>query len=84
MTPNPYLWLIPMLPLAGAAVNGFFGRRSSKKAVVSIALFASGAAFLMALWIALRFSSSAAPYGQNLAPWIRAGRFQGAAVLVPG
>ena len=27
MTPNLNLWLIPVLPLAGAAVNGFFGRR---------------------------------------------------------
>ena len=76
MTKNPYLWLIPMLPLAGAAVNGLFGRHSSKRAVVTIALFGSGAAFLIALWIALGFSSEAAPYVQNLAPWIRAGSFQ--------
>ena len=48
MTPNPYLWLIPVLPLAGAAINGFFGRRSSKKAVVTIALSFCGAAFVMA------------------------------------
>ena len=26
MTPNPYLWLLPILPLA--AINGFFGRHS--------------------------------------------------------
>jgi NADH-quinone oxidoreductase subunit L len=76
MTPNPYLWLIPMLPLAGAAVNGLFGRRSSKKAVVAIALFSAGAAFLMALRIASQFSSAAAPYVQNVAPWIRSGSFQ--------
>ena len=38
MTPNPYLWLIPVLPLAGAAINGFFGRQSSKKAITAVAL----------------------------------------------
>ena len=26
MTPNLHLWLIPVLPLAGAAINGFFGQ----------------------------------------------------------
>ncbi len=53
MTPNPYLWLLPILPLAGAAINGFFGRHSSKKAITAIALTFCGAAFVMALWIAV-------------------------------
>ena len=26
MTDNLYLWAIPLLPLAGAAINGLFGR----------------------------------------------------------
>ncbi|MFY9790998.1 MAG: hypothetical protein WAJ99_07415 [Candidatus Sulfotelmatobacter sp.] len=56
------LWLIPLLPLAGAAINGFFGKRSSRKAVTTIALVFSGAAFAMALWVAMRFSSLALPY----------------------
>ncbi|MGD0414338.1 MAG: NADH-quinone oxidoreductase subunit L [Terriglobales bacterium] len=76
MTPNPYLWLIPLLPLAGAAINGFFGRRSSKKAITTVALVFCGAAFLMALLIAARFSSASAPYYFNLAHWLRAGSFQ--------
>jgi NADH-quinone oxidoreductase subunit L len=76
MTPNPYLWLIPVLPLAGAAINGFFGRQSSKKAITTIALFFCGAAFAMALWIAAGFSSASAPYYFDLAHWIRAGNFQ--------
>jgi NADH-quinone oxidoreductase subunit L len=76
MTPNPYLWLIPVLPLAGAAINGFFGRRASKKAIVTIALFFCGAAFALALVIAARFSSESAPYYFDLAHWIRSGSFQ--------
>ena len=75
MTPNPYLWLIPMLPLAGAAINGFLGRRSSKTAVTTIALTFPGLAFALALKIALGFSSEAAPYGFPLAHWIRSGSF---------
>src|SRR5712692_782641 len=76
MTQNPYLWLIPVLPLAGAAINGVFGRRSSKKAITTIALVFCGAAFLLALRLAFGFSTAAAPYFFDLAPWIRAGDFQ--------
>jgi NADH-quinone oxidoreductase subunit L len=75
MTQNPYLWLIPTLPLAGAAINGFLGRRSSKRAVTTIALTFSGLAFALALKIALGFSSAAAPYVFDLAHWIRSGGF---------
>ena len=70
------LWLIPVLPLAGAAINGFFGRQSSKKAISTIALFFCGAAFFMALLVASGFSSASAPYSLNLGHWIRSGSFQ--------
>ena len=76
MTPNPYLWLVPILPLAGAAINGFFGRRSSKKAISAVALVFCGAAFAMALFLAAGFSSASAPYYLDLAHWIRSGNFQ--------
>src|SRR5271167_3972788 len=76
MTPNPYLWLVPILPLAGAAINGFFGRRSSKAAITTIALVFCGAAFAMALYLASGFSSASAPYYFDLAHWIRSGSFQ--------
>jgi NADH-quinone oxidoreductase subunit L len=76
MTPNPYLWLIPVLPLAGAAINGIFGRNSSKKAITTIALIFPGVAFLLALKIAFGFSAAEAPYFFDLAPWLRAGNFQ--------
>jgi NADH-quinone oxidoreductase subunit L len=69
------LWLIPILPLAGAAINGFLGKKSSMRAVNIIALSFSGAAFAMALWVAARFSSLSLPYQEFLAHWIRAGGF---------
>jgi NADH-quinone oxidoreductase subunit L len=75
MTRNPYLWLLPMLPLAGAAINGFFGRRSSKKAITAVALTFCGLAFFLAVVIAARFSSASAPYYFHLTHWIRSGAF---------
>src|SRR6266436_4407777 len=76
MTPNPYLWLVPLLPLAGAAINGFFGRQSSKKAISTVALVFCGAAFAMALFLATGFSSASAPYYCDFAHWLRSGNFQ--------
>ena len=76
MTPNLHLWLIPVLPLIGAAINGLFGKRFSRQAVAAVALTFCGAAVAMALWIALQFSSLTAPLTEYGAPWIRAGNFQ--------
>jgi NADH-quinone oxidoreductase subunit L len=78
MTPqnlSPLLCTIPLLPLAGAAINGFFGRRASKKAISTVALVFCGAAFAMALFIAANFSSAAAPYSYEFAHWLRSGAF---------
>jgi NADH-quinone oxidoreductase subunit L len=76
MTRNPYLWIVPLLPLAGAAINGFLGRKSSKSAISAVALVFCGAAFALALFLAAGFSSAAAPYYFDLAHWIRSGTFQ--------
>lgn len=43
-----YLWLIPVLPLAGAAVNGLLGKRFPKRVISIVACGASGAAFAIA------------------------------------
>src|SRR5713101_3488515 len=75
MTPNLHLWLIPMLPLAGAAINGLFGKRFSRQAVAALALTFCGAAFAMALWIATQFSSLSLPHAEMVASWIRSGDF---------
>ena len=76
MTPNSYLWLVPLLPLAGAAINGFYGRALPKKAITAIALVFCGAAFAMALFLAAGFSSASAPYYCDVAHWLRSGNFQ--------
>jgi NADH-quinone oxidoreductase subunit L len=75
MNPNLHLWLIPILPLAGAAINGFFGKKASRQGVSAVGLLASGAAFAWALWVAAHFSSLTLPYHEFVAHWIRSGAF---------
>src|SRR5450432_4155096 len=75
MTSSLNLWLIPVLPLAGAAINGIFGKKSSRTAVSTVGLFFSGAAFAWALSVVLRLSSFALPYQEYIAHWIRSGTF---------
>jgi NADH-quinone oxidoreductase subunit L len=75
MTAYLNLWLIPVLPLAGAAINGFLGKKSSRQAVTTVALFFCGASFVMTLWVALRSSSLPLPHEEFLAHWIRSGSF---------
>ncbi len=76
MTPSLHLWLIPILPIIGAAINGFVGRRLTREASASVALFFCGSAFAAALVIAARFSTLTLPHTEYLAHWIRAGSFQ--------
>src|SRR3954468_8529805 len=71
MGQNLHLWMIPLLPLIGAAVNGFFGRRYSKKVVSVVALSSTGIAFALALWVASQFSSlSEVPHIETHMPWL--------------
>jgi len=77
MRPNLHLWLIPVLPLVGAAINGLLGRRFTRQIVSAVALSFCGAAFAWALWVAFQFPSLlSGPYNESLASWIRAGDFR--------
>jgi NADH-quinone oxidoreductase subunit L len=73
MTSSLNLWLIPVLPLAGAAINGFLGKKFSRTAVSVVGLFFSGAAFAWALSVAARVSFPHDP--ELFAHWIRSGGF---------
>jgi len=77
MTPSLHLWLIPVLPLIGAAINGLLGKRFSRQMVTAVAWAFCGAAFALALWAVAQFVSAGAnPYSEVTAHWIRAGNFQ--------
>ena len=76
--PDLYLWLIPLLPLAGAAINGLLGRRFSKTAVALVGNVFVGASCALAWWVFLRFMNlpqQAVPYIRDYATWIQAGNF---------
>jgi NADH-quinone oxidoreductase subunit L len=51
MTPSLHLWLLPLLPLAGFAINAILGRRLPKALVSAVALLFPAAAFVQVLWI---------------------------------
>ena len=73
-----HLWIIPLLPLAGAAVNGLLGKRFARRLTNAIALGATGAAFAYALWVAVQFAGLPAdqiPHIERYATWMTAGSF---------
>src|SRR5215470_10957245 len=75
MTPNLNLWVIPLLPLAGAAINGLLGRRFSNKVVSFVALLFTAASFGWALWAAAQWWFHTVPHVESLGDWIWAGNF---------
>ncbi|HWH79701.1 MAG TPA: proton-conducting transporter membrane subunit, partial [Candidatus Binatus sp.] len=59
-----HLWIIPLLPLLGATINGFFAARWPKKIVDIVALSSTGLSFLSALEAVREFVTYIAPTGQ--------------------
>jgi NADH-quinone oxidoreductase subunit L len=71
------LWLIPILPLAGFLLNGFFGRRASKAIVNTIAV---GSVLLSFLWVVKTLAALGAfsgslesAYVEHYYTWIQSG-----------
>ncbi len=64
------LWLIPILPLAGFALNGLFGRRLSKNAVSAIAC---GSVLLSFLWVLKTVAAFQTDYTEHYFTWIQSG-----------
>jgi NADH-quinone oxidoreductase subunit L len=74
-----YLWIIPLLPLLGAAANGIFGRAWKKNIVTSVALSSTTLAFLAALELVREFVALPAdqiPWTKSYFTWISAGGFR--------
>ncbi len=70
------LWLIPLLPLAGTVVNGFFGRERPNRFVSAVGVGSVALSFLWCVSIFLRHSFSAGPHVETVLPWIVAGNFR--------
>jgi NADH-quinone oxidoreductase subunit L len=74
-----YLWIIPLLPLLGAAANGIFGGRWPKNFISAVALSSTTLAFLAALEAVREFlslSPNQIPWIKTYFTWISAGGFQ--------
>jgi len=74
-----HLWIIPLLPLLGAAANGIFAARWPRGAVNAVALGSTGLSFLASLEVAREFASLSAnqiPWLRSYFTWIEAGRLR--------
>jgi len=75
-----HLWIIPLLPLLGSAINGLLGGKWSNKIVNSVALGATGLSFGFALEAVREFLTLPAdklPFPpQHYFDWIVAGNFR--------
>src|SRR5688572_12127828 len=73
------LWLIPLLPLVGAVLNGVFGKRLSRGAIGAIAAGSVGLSFAVSLTAFIQMlgiPEESLPIVQNYFVWIQAGAFQ--------
>jgi len=75
-----HLWIIPLLPLLGAAANGLLGRGWSTKRVSRVALSSTGLAFAATIELAREFFHLSADQLPWMPPsyftWISAGGFR--------
>jgi NADH-quinone oxidoreductase subunit L len=72
-----YLWIVPLLPLLGAAVNGLLGAKWPNKIVNVVAIGSTGLSFLCALEAVREFfESGQALFRKEFFTWIAAGNFR--------
>ncbi len=74
MESGPHLWLIPLLPLAGALWNILGGKHRSERAVSLVATGSVALSFLLSVYAFLHLGSTA--HVETYFPWIGAGDFQ--------
>jgi NADH-quinone oxidoreductase subunit L len=73
------LWIIPLLPLLGAAANGIFGRTWPRAVTSSVALGTTGLSFLASAELVREFAYLAPaqiPWVHSYFTWIAAGDFR--------
>ena len=72
-----YLWIVPLLPLLGSAVNGFLGAKWPNKIVNWVAIGSTGLSFLGALEAVREFfESGQILFHKEFFTWIAAGNFR--------
>jgi NADH-quinone oxidoreductase subunit L len=74
-----HLWIIPLLPLAGSAINGLLGKAWPNARVSAVGVGSVSLTFLAVLELVREFvalPASQVPWLQNYAPWLVAGNFR--------
>jgi NADH-quinone oxidoreductase subunit L len=72
-----YLWIIPLLPLLGAAANGLLGAKWPNKTVNWVTIGSTGLSFLFAVEAVREFfASGQALFHKEFFTWIAAGNFR--------
>jgi len=72
-----YLWIVPLLPLLGSAVNGLLGAKWPNKYVTATAITSTGLSFLCALEAVREFfESGQVLFRKEFFTWITAGNFR--------
>jgi len=75
-----YLWIVPLLPLLGSAINGLFGAKWPNKIVNSVAIGSTGLSFFIAVEAVREFfeyfAQNHQPFHKEFFTWIAAGNFQ--------
>ncbi len=74
-----HLWIIPLLPLLGAAINGILAGGQPRSTINGVALGSTGLSFLAALEAVREFAALAPaqiPWVQTYFTWIDAGHFR--------
>jgi NADH-quinone oxidoreductase subunit L len=79
------IWVIPLLPIVGVLINGFYGRRMTLKAVGVLASATVGLAFLLSLgavWQLSRLDPIARIHEVSLGTWIPLGTVNGVEMVI--
>ncbi|HKW63383.1 MAG TPA: NADH-quinone oxidoreductase subunit L [Candidatus Acidoferrum sp.] len=72
-----YLWIVPLLPLLGSAINGLLGAKWPNKYVTTVAITSTGLSFLCAIEAVREFfESGQAFFHKEFFTWITAGNFR--------
>ena len=72
-----HLWIIPLLPLLGSAINGLFGAKWPNKTINWVALGSTGVSFACALEAVREFfAGSQRVFRKEFFDWIVAGNFR--------
>ena len=70
------LWLIPIFPLAGFLINGFFGRRMSRTLINLVAVGSVALSFAWVVKTLLGVAPLETKYIEHYFTWIQSGALQ--------